>query len=68
MTDSVEQSKENGGRHSGPTVIKGSEEQYKLNSRELSNEKGVPAGISGSVSKPSGQPVKDSVERSRENG
>jgi hypothetical protein len=26
MTDSVEQSKENGGRPSGPTIIKGSED------------------------------------------
>ena len=68
MTDSVEQSKENGEEPSGSTVIKGSKGQYKLDSREQSTEKGTPAGVSGSERKPSKSPAKSSIDQSRENG
>ena len=68
MTNSTAQSKEGGGGPSGPTVIKGSEDQYTLESHELSTEKGASEGVSGFASKSSKAPTKSSIDQSRENG
>ncbi len=68
MMGSIEQSKENGVGPSGRTIVKGSEDQYRLTDRVLSTEKGLPEDTSGAVSKPCAPPLKDSLELSRENG
>lgn len=69
MTNSIDQSKENGGAPAGQTIIKGSEDQYAADSAVLSTEKGMPDGsVDGVESKPSETAAQDSVEQSKENG